>query len=253
MKKTLCIVQARTNSLRFPGKVLKKIHNKTLIQLLLERLSICKNLDNIVLATTSEKSDNVLTKTIDLLGYQTFRGSESNVLERFYHTASKYKANTIIRITGDCPLIDPNIVDKIIEYYLSNNFDYVSNTINPTFPDGLDVEVFSFKTLLETYRNAKKLSEKEHVTPYIKNSNNFQIGSYENNENLSLERWTIDYEVDFTLISSIFNYFYPNIYFTMNDILEYKKYNPNIFNINKGIKRNEGSKLSNKKKKISLN
>ncbi|MDC0074885.1 glycosyltransferase family protein [Alphaproteobacteria bacterium] len=248
MKKILGIVQARMESKRFPGKVLKVVKNKSLLELLLNRLIISKKINQIIVVTTKQESDNVIAKLVNNLGLNLYRGSTTNVLESFYNAALNYQAEIIVRITGDCPIIDPNIVDNIIEYYLSNNYDYVSNTINPTYPDGLDVEVFSFKTLRTAYNSTNLKHNTEHVTPYIKNSNKFLLGSFENSNDYSENRWTVDYEVDFKLIEKIVSYFYPRINFSMKEILEYKILNPEIFEINKHIKRNEGSSINEKEK-----
>ena len=151
MKKqnTVAIIQARLTSSRFPNKILQKIENKTLIELLISRLKKSKYLDKIVLAIPKNKKNkllrNKIKKNIDI-----FAGSEKDVLDRYFQAAKKFKAKTIVRICGDCPLIDPKVVDKIVNFYQKNDFDYVSNTIKPTYPDGLDVEVFNFDTLRKT-------------------------------------------------------------------------------------------------------
>ena len=145
--KNLAIVQARLGSTRFPKKVLKKINDKTLIEILLERLSKSRFIDKIIVATTDNNSDDELVNHINSLSIETFRGDRDNVLDRFYNAALKYKPKNIIRITGDCPLIDPLLVDDIIDSFLDSNIDYLCNNYPPTFPDGLDIEVFSFSAL----------------------------------------------------------------------------------------------------------
>ena len=144
-KKVVAIVQARMESTRFPGKVLKKIDNKSLIEILLYRLSLSKKVDQIILATTINKSDNVLVSQVKNMGYDVYRGDENNVLERFHEAGQKFSADIIARITGDCPLIDYSLVDDVIDLFLKNKLDYASNTNPPPFPDGLDISVFSFK------------------------------------------------------------------------------------------------------------
>ena len=148
----------------------------------------------------------------------------------------------IVRLTGDCPLIDPNIVDQVIDYMKLGNFDYVSNSMEPTYPDGLDVEVFSFDTLKYVYANAKRLSEKEHVTLYIaNNSNEFKIGVYKNSIDLSHHRWTVDDPGDFKLVTSIFEGLgHLDGDFFMNDILKFLEENPELYGLNNKTKRNEG-------------
>ena len=156
----LLIVQARMNSTRLPGKVLKKVGDRSLIEILLTRLSKSKMVDRIVLATSKNKENSPLASTVEKLGFDVFRGSEDDVLNRYYQTAKKYAPKTIVRITGDCPIIDPLIVDKVIYLYQNKCADYASNTNPPTYPDGLDVEVFSFDMLKEANELLKpKMSE----------------------------------------------------------------------------------------------
>ena len=145
-KNTIAIIQARLTSSRFPNKILQKIQNDTIIELLLKRLKKTKYLDKIILAIPYNKKNELLKKKLGK-NVNIFSGSENDVLDRYFKAAKKFKAKTIVRICGDCPLIDPKIVDKVVNFYQKNDFDYVSNTIQPTYPDGLDVEVFNFKTL----------------------------------------------------------------------------------------------------------
>ena len=154
--KNLAIVQARMGSVRFPGKVLKKINNKSLIEILLARLSQSKYIDKIILATSVNSVNDKLSQDVKALGYDVFRGSEDNVLERYYLAAKQYNPSTVIRITGDCPIIDPILVDQVVGMYMKNDVDYVSNNHLPTYPDGLDTEVFSFKALEISWQEANK-------------------------------------------------------------------------------------------------
>ncbi len=246
--KTLAIVQARTGSSRLPAKVLKRINNTPVIELLLKRLSKSSAIDKIIMATTSKKEDDSLANLVNNLGFDVFRGSVNNVLKRFYEAANSCKANYIVRITGDCPLIDVEIVDQIINKIKSSDYDYVSNTIKPTFADGLDTEVFSFEALQIAFSNAKSSYDKEHVTPFIKYNSQFKTYNVESSFNYSVERWTIDESKDFELISSIFSHFNPNIYFKSKDILDLKTEKPELFELNKDIIRDEGSKLNSGQK-----
>ena len=154
-------------STRLPGKVLMELEGKPLLQRVVERVKRAKKIDEIIIATTKNKEDKKLTEFAEKLKVKSYAGSEDDVLDRYYQAAKKFGAENIVRITSDCPLIDPEIVDDIISYYLNNDFDYVSNTISPTYPDGLDTEVFSFKALERAWKEAKKGFEREHVTPYI--------------------------------------------------------------------------------------
>ena len=160
--KIVAIVQARLGSKRLPRKVLSKIGPYKSIELLLKRLNLSIKLDDIVLATTVSKEDDELEKYVINLGYKVFRGSTVDVLKRFIDTANHHNADVIVRITGDCPFIDPYLIDNMIEFYFNNSFDYVSNAIEPTYPDGLDAEIFSKAILVESNINAVDLSKKEH-------------------------------------------------------------------------------------------
>ena len=155
-KEVLAIVQARYNSIRFPGKVLKKINNKTILEILIRRLSRSKHISKIIVACSKNNDDKKIVNICDKLGIDHFSGSEKDVLDRFYNAAKKYKASNIVRITADCPFIDPEIVDEVINNFFIKKVDYASN-INPgTFPDGLDVEVFKFSALKEAFKKSKK-------------------------------------------------------------------------------------------------
>jgi spore coat polysaccharide biosynthesis protein SpsF len=191
-------------STRLPGKILMPVLGKPLLQWELERVSRCKEVDGVVLATTTLAADDPVAELAKTLGVFTFRGSSENVLERYYQAAVKHQADLIVRITGDCPLIDPAVIDRVIQAFKAGNFDYVSNTAKRTYPRGMDVEVFSFKVLLEAYREAKRSYEIEHVTPFI-----YQRPERYRLANVTLDpphgdlRWTVDTIEDFTLIEKI--------------------------------------------------
>ncbi len=241
MKKNTVIIQARTQSVRLPNKVLALINGKSLIWHIIERLKSCEMVEQIILATSNREEDKKLIEIANDCNILSFVGDENNVLSRFYEAALKFNADPIIRITGDCPLVDPYLLDKMLEFYLENNYDYVSNTIIPTYPDGLDIEIFSFKSLTKTFNEAKLKSEKEHVTPYIwKNPEIFQLYNYRNKEELSNYRWTVDEQLDLELIRQIYFNFKPKIIFSFQDVIEMAKLNPQIFKINERINRNEG-------------
>lgn len=243
MNNIIAIVQARMGSTRFPNKVMSKINNHTLIEILLKRLSKSKLINKIILATTDLESDDLLQAHVEEIGFNVFRGDSDNVLKRYYDTAIKFNADIIVRITGDCPLIDSSIVDDVINLYLNNKVDYAANTFPPTFPDGLDVSVFSFKALEAAFLNANSNFDKEHVTPYIRNSDSFTKINLSNNIDLSNNRWTVDEKIDYELIKLIFDHFEPNIYFDYKSILDFKIKNLKLFEMNKDIKRNEGSSI----------
>ena len=161
--KVIAIVQARVGSIRLPMKVLKEINGKSLIEILFYRLSQSKIIDKIILATSENIENDLLVNLVGKLGYEVFRGNETDVLDRYYHAAKEHQFETVVRITGDCPIIDPRLVDKIISIYEEGNTDYVSNTNPPTYPDGLDIEVFSFKSILSCTASLNFFA----LTPFI--------------------------------------------------------------------------------------
>ena len=173
-KKVVAIVQARLGSIRLPKKVMADVNGETLINLLLKRLKNSKQIDQILLATSDKNVDDELERYIKSLGFDVYRGKENDVLDRFAKAASLANADVIVRITGDCPLIDSYLVDEIIELYFNSKADYASNREPPTFPDGLDVEVMSFSALQKANEVASNAYDREHVTPFIINSKDFK-------------------------------------------------------------------------------
>ena len=250
-KKVTCIIQARTRSERLPNKVLKEIENLPMICHIINRVKKAKNIDQIILATSNTETDKILldiAKKFKIIG---FAGDEKDVLDRFYNAAITYAANPIVRITGDCPLVDPILLDKMVEFYQANDYDYMSNTIERTFPDGLDIEIFSSEVLKISNKEAKWLSEREHVTPYIlKNQNDFRVYNYKNKQNLSNLRWCVDEEDDLIMIRKIFQEMRPNQFFSTDDALKIILKRPDISKINSGIMTNEGYEKSLKNDRI---
>ena len=250
-EKVTCIIQARTRSERLPNKVLKEIENLPMICHIINRVKKAKNIDQIILATSNTDTDKILldiAKKFKIIG---FAGDEKDVLDRFYNAAIMYAANPIVRITGDCPLVDPILLDKMVEFYQANDYDYMSNTIERTFPDGLDIEIFSSEVLKISNKEAKWLSEREHVTPYIlKNQNDFRIYNYKNKQNLSNLRWCVDEEDDLIMIRKIFQEMRPNQFFSTDDALKIILKRPDISKINSGIRTNEGYEKSLKNDRI---
>lgn len=237
----LAVVQARMRSTRLPGKVMKEILGKPLIGHVLERLSRSRLIDKIIVATSTDPTNDVLCHYVGSQGFETFRGSEEDVLDRYYQAAVRFRGTALVRITADCPLVDRQMVDQVIERFQKYNFDYVCNFDPPTYPDGLDVGVFTFRCLEMTWQKATKPEDREHVSLYTRNSGEFKIDNVVSRIDLSNERWTVDREEDFILVKTIFENLYPtNPGFTMEDILAYKAQNPKIFTINQHIPRNEG-------------
>ena len=190
--KVVAIVQARLGSVRLPEKVLKSINKKPMIELLLSRLSKSKELNEIVVATSNRNENDKLEFLVETLGYRCTRGSESDVLSRFYESARSCQADVIVRITGDCPLVDPELVDECVRGYAKNDIDYFSNIDPVTYPDGLDIEVFSFKCLKRAFQDASSKYDREHVTTYIRNSDAFIKSSIQHSIDLSDQRWSVD-------------------------------------------------------------
>ena len=250
-KKVTCIIQARTNSRRLKNKVLVEIEKTPMICHVINRVKNSKNIHQIILATTDQNEDKILLKIAEQYNIIGFAGNETDVLDRYYQAALCYNGDPIIRITGDCPLVDPGLIDQMIEFYQDHDYDYVSNTISRTFPDGLDIEIFSFDVLKKINIESRWKSEREHVTPYIiKNKEFFKIHNFENTHDLSNLRWTVDEEADLVMIRKIFEEMRPNILFTIKDILKLLLNKPEISEINNKIGTNEGYLESLKDDKI---
>lgn len=243
-KKVLAIIQARYNSTRFPGKVVKKINNKTILEILIRRLSRSKHITKIIVACSNNRNDKAIVTICRKLGVNYFIGSENDVLNRFYHAAKKYRGINIARITADCPLIDPNIVDDVISNFFFKNVDYASNVNPPTFPDGLDVEVFKFRVLKEAYIKARQSTEREHVTPFIINNKKFKKFNLKHPIDYSSLRLTLDEKEDLVLIAKIIKYFKNNLNFNLKNILDLYKKRKNFFLSNSHLVRNEGYNLN---------
>jgi len=237
------IIQARVGSSRLPKKVLKSILGVSAIEREIERIKKSTLCQKIILAIPANKSNDTLKKIAKKNGILVFQGSEDDVLSRFYQAAKMFGLKDVVRLTGDCPLFDWGVCDEVISFYLKNKFDYVSNVRPPTFPDGLDIEVFSFKALEKMWQNAKLKSEREHVTPYIASHPEiFKIGNLVRNGNdLSGLRLTLDEQKDLVLIRKIYKALYKKKrYFGLEDTLKFLSQNSELLKINKKIQRNEG-------------
>ena len=241
MSKSIAIIQCRMNSTRLPGKALIKIKNLAVIDIIYKRIKTSKKLDEIVFAIPSKKN-NQLKKYLIKKKYKFYEGSQENVLLRYLKTAKKFHASIVTRVTGDCPFVDPKLVDKAIELFEKNRIDYVSNTLEPTYPDGLDIEVFSIDALKKANRNAKSASDREHVTPIMKYTKKFKKLNFKNNINLSHMNWTLDENKDLIFIKNIFLKF-KNVYFNTRDIYRLLKKNKKIRNLQNFKTRDEGYKM----------
>jgi glutamate-1-semialdehyde 2,1-aminomutase len=241
--KITALVQARMGSTRLPGKVLKSIVDKPMIELLLTRLSQSIELDEIVLATSEEKQNDQLQSTVESLGYRCTRGSEKDVLNRFYESAKSVGADVIVRITGDCPLVDVTLVDQCIQGYKDTKVDYFSNIDPATYPDGLDIEVMSFESIKRANDETDSVFDREHVTPYIRNSDTFLKASISHTLDLSNQRWSVDEPEDLIVVTNIFEHFSPNLLFDWKQVLELRQSQPKLFQANQQIKNNEGATM----------
>jgi glutamate-1-semialdehyde 2,1-aminomutase len=241
--KVVAIVQARMGSTRLPNKVITPISGVPMIELLLSRLSRSRRVDQIVLATSSDPKNRPLVEKVKSLGYEFFEGSEEDVLNRFATAARLHGADFVVRITGDCPLVDPEIVDACVERLIESGADYCSNTLSPTYPDGLDVEVFTRAALEAADADATKAFDREHVTPYLRNAAKFARASVTNADDLSSMRWTVDETVDLQVAEKVFKHFSPDIQFGWRDVLALYEKHPEYFSMNAGLQRNEGATM----------
>ncbi len=238
----IAIVQARLGSTRFPNKTLKEINGKSLIEIQLYRLSKSQRIEKIIVATTTNEEDNILCSAIEKLGYEVFRGNEEDVLDRYYNAAQIYNPSIIVRSTGDCPLIDHEIIDEAIDKFKTEKVDYLNNVTPPKYPDGLDIEIFSFELLKEAWEKTVSKNDKEHVSPYMRKNDNIKKSFLIGNKDYGNMRLTVDEPDDFKVISEVINNFWPNLDFSFNDIVNLEKSNPSIFKYNNTIARDEGSK-----------
>ena len=244
----VAIVQARMGSKRLPNKVMKKSNGVTLIQILLARLSCSKEITSIVVATPNAQENDLLREHVVSLGYACEQGSDSDVLDRYHKAAHIHDADIVVRVTGDCPLIDPELVDDCIGIFKKNAVDYLSNNHPPSYPDGLDVEVFSISSLDRANLEAVQKTDREHVTPYLRDSKKFSATTVESSTDYSHMRWTVDEPEDFEVVDKVISHFSPNLYFGWKDVLRLERSNPEIFIKNKDVKRNEGFNMGDGQK-----
>ncbi|MBD2680429.1 MULTISPECIES: cytidylyltransferase domain-containing protein [Nostoc] len=237
--KTIIIVQARMTSTRLPGKVLKRVLNKPLLEYQIERLRRVKLADAIVIATTTNDTDRPIIELCDRLFIPYFRGSEEDVLARYYKAAKEHHADVVVRLTSDCPLIDPQVIDKVIQFYLEDKYDYVSNSLERSYPRGMDTEVFSFLALEQAFLEATAQPDREHVTPFIyMHPERYRLGNIVYSENQNSHRWTVDTADDFELIKRIIEALYPEIpNFTLEDCLNLLRQYPDWSLINAHVEQ----------------
>jgi spore coat polysaccharide biosynthesis protein SpsF len=241
---TALIVQARMTSTRLPGKVLKEVLGRPLLDYQVERLRRVRLQDGLIIATTVNTTDEPLVAFCEERKIPYYRGSEDDVLARYLEAAETFDVANIVRITSDCPLIDPEIVDRVIGTFFNNreNTDYVANTLERTFPRGLDCEIFSSDLLREIDKLATDSSEREHVTSYIyKHLEKYRLMNVAGEEDLSRYRWTVDTAEDFELIRRILTELYPvKPEFSTRDCLELLERHPDWNDINRHVRQKAG-------------
>lgn len=238
--KLVAIVQARMGSERLPGKVLMPIAGKTMLNRVTERTQRARLLNETVVATTTQPSDDAIVAECNQIGVTFYRGSEEDVLDRYYQTAQVHNADAIVRITSDCPLIDPEIINEVIRTFSKTRADYTSNTLPPrTFPQGLDVEVFTRPALERAWREDKDPSLREHVTPYLyRHAAWFRIHSFENDKNYSHMRWTVDTVEDLVFVRKVYEYF-GDSHFSWLDVLDLLGKTPQWLEINRHVQQKQ--------------
>lgn len=239
--KTVAIVQARMGSTRFPNKVMQPICGTPLIGVLLERLARARRIDAIVLATSVDVRNEPLVEYVRQLGYEVHRGSETDVLDRYYRAAAQAGADVVVRITGDCPLVDPQLVDAVLREFADSGADYASTGHPATFPDGLDVEVFSFAALESAWTLAHSAREREHVTPFLYESGKFRLANVAYERDCSGKRWTVDEKEDLEVVRRVCENFHPRRDFSWTEVLALSEDHPEWFAANQHLLRNEGA------------
>lgn len=245
MKKASVIIQARMGASRLPNKVLMPLAGKPVLEHVIHRCQHAKLVDRVIVATTVEPKDLAVVNFVSGLGASVFCGSVNDVLDRYYQAARFFELQHIVRITADCPMIDPDIIDCVVGKYFDTGADYAANTLEETYPDGEDVEVFSFDVLKRTWHDAKMLSEREHVTPYMRKSEVFKKMNVTYDIDLSRQRWTLDELRDYHKLSAVFDALYQkDAFFHMKDILQFLAGHPQIDRINADVMRNEGYQKS---------
>lgn len=237
------------SSTRLPGKVLLRVCGKPLLQHQIERVKRARRIDALVIATSTDASDDPLQALCESIGVACHRGSLDDVLDRFIGAARPFSPAYVVRLTGDCPLADPAVIDRVIEATQQPGVDYGSNALNPSYPDGLDAECMRFEVLEQAAREARKPSEREHVTPFIHTQpQRFALREVRHSADLSHLRWTVDEPADFVFVSQVYEHLYPsNPAFGMADVLAFEQRHPDIARLNRAHKRNEGYERSLKK------
>lgn len=242
MSRTCAIVQARAGSSRLPGKVLEDIAGEPMLWRVVERVRRARRVDETVVATSDLPADDAVAALCRSRGVPCFRGSAEDVLDRFHRAAEAFGAGTVVRVTADCPLIDPAVVDRVVDRFRAGDCDYASNVLSPTYPDGLDVEVFSAAALAEAWRNARRPAEREHVTPYIRASGRFRVAEVRSglDPRAGAMRWTVDQAEDLAFVRAVYARAPRDRPFGLEDVMDLVRKDPALAGMNAGIPRNEG-------------
>lgn len=253
----LGLIQVRMGSTRLPEKSLMDMHGKPMLWHLVNRVKKAKNIDNVVIATTVEPQDKVIVDFAEKERIDCYAGSEMDILDRLYQTTKKFGGEVAVRITGDCPLTDPGVIDKLLNFHLGNKdkYDVVTNISPPSYPDGLDTEVLPMETLERAWNEVEDPMWREWATAYFyENQDKYKVGNVSHDEDLSHHRWTVDYEEDFDLVKKIFAELGPKGEdFSMKHVLELLKENDHIYNINRKYRRDEAYEEALKEKDIDSN
>ena len=258
MMKIVAIIQARMGSSRLPGKVLKDLCGQPMLGWVVGRTTSAKLVNQIIVATTTDVRDDAIVQFCQTNTITCFRGSPNDVLDRYYQAAKYFQADIIVRITADCPLIDPELIDKTIKAFLDSNVDFAANRLPPpfmrTYPIGLDVEVVSFYALERAWKEATELHEREHVMPYFYEvSGRFKIITLDHEKDLSALRWTVDTTEDLEFIRQILKYLHCRMDFSWKDVLEVIEKNPELLQINAQIRHKTYKDVDEKVKSRSKN
>jgi len=239
MQKPSVIIPVRFASSRLPGKIMLPLLGKTVLWHVVNRAMKASLVKKVIIATTDSKADDITEQFCKKYNIPIFRGNELDVLGRYYECAKKFKLKNIVRLTQDCPLLDPNIIDECISEFIKNDYDYVSNSIEYTYPDGMDTEIFTFEALEKSAFEAELPSEREHVTGYMRNNQGFKIKNVYSKKNYPIFRLTLDYPEDYELIKNIYEGIGLDMFF-IDDIIDYINLNPELLKLNQHIKPNDG-------------
>jgi spore coat polysaccharide biosynthesis protein SpsF len=238
----LGIIQARTSSSRLPGKVLLPLAGKPMLWQQVERLLRAERLDRLIIATTEEREDDAIVALAEEFSIALYRGSRDDVLDRFYRAARALRPDFVVRLTADCPLCDWQLIDQLVEFAVDGDYDYASNCLEPSWPDGLDAEVVRFAALECAWSEAASRVDREHVTQFIiRQPERFRVGSMRHGVDLSQMRWTVDEPQDYEFVARVYDELYAqNRAFSTGDVLQLLRRKPELLAINSGIGRNEG-------------